>query len=270
MKKIFYRFLIELTNRKWLSLLLRKFTLSRWSRLLIRPYMKAYQIPDGGWEKPIEQYSSLHEFFIRKLEKGRRLITEDPGQVISPVDGTVDACGRIEEGLVLRVKGRVYSLEELVMDPALAGSFERGTYLVIYLSPADYHHFHSPVSGNILRTWAIGNRSYPVNRFGHCYGKKILTSNYRRLFEIRHQQGHMIFIAIGAMLVNSIAVVRGKGKIERGEELGYFSFGSTVVLLFREGEFRLHPSIRVSGKIRMGEPIGTLLPVSLGHLDSVR
>ena len=109
--------------------------------------------------------------------------------------------------------------------------------MILYLSPTHYHRIHSPATGEIVDQWAKGKKSYPVNKWGLRYGKHPLSKNYRRITEIKLESGHMAVVKVGAMFVNSIEIVHEAEQITKGEELAYFTFGSTVVLLFEKDTF---------------------------------
>ncbi|MBS4161597.1 phosphatidylserine decarboxylase, partial [Klebsiella pneumoniae] len=132
------------------------------------------------------------------------------------------------------------------------------TYIIIYLSPQDYHRIHSPANGTLQRQYSLGSTSYPVNRIGLTYGKSPLTKNYRMISEFKHQYGSALLVKVGAMYINSIVMLQEAKEWRQGEEIAYFSFGSTVILLFEKGTFIPAGSLRSSLKVKMGEVLGSL------------
>ena len=137
-------------------------------------------------------------------------------------------------------------------------SIYNGTYMILYLSPSHYHRIHSPVKGTIVKQWSLGSKSYPVNKMGLKYGVRTLAKNYRMITEVNTDYGHTAIVKVGAMFVNSIETTHTGSKLEKGEEMAYFSFGSTVVLVFEKGIFQLDSSIHTPKDIRIGEKIGSL------------
>lgn len=256
MRKRLYRMFIELTNRKWSSKLVKKFTMSKISKYLIPSFIKFFQINIDEIEKDLKQYSSLHDFFIRKLKPGARKIDQHPYSVISPVDGTIESFGEITENAELFVKNQHYSFSEMLGDDFAALKYKEGFYFVIYLSPSNYHRIHSPITGKIIKQWKLGDRSYPVNRLGLTYGKKPLVKNFRYITEISHENGTLAVVKIGAMFVNSIETIHPSNQLSRGEEFAYFSFGSTVVLLFEKGTFQVKEQLKAHQPIKMGDLLG--------------
>ncbi|MCB7068917.1 phosphatidylserine decarboxylase [Caldibacillus sp. 210928-DFI.2.22] len=259
MRKIIYQKCIELTNRAWLSNLIRQFTRSKISKIIIPFFVKIYKIDMSEFEYPYNEYTTLHELFIRKLKKGTRLIDSNINTVISPVDATIESIGSIEPSTDIKVKGKMYSLKEMLGNDEKAVQYRDGYFIVLYLSPKHYHRIHSPVNGKVISRWELGDRSYPVNRLGLEYGKNPLAKNYRSISEINHKTGKMALVKVGAMFVNSIEYTNGSMNLKKGEEIAYFSFGSTVVLLFEKDTFLIDERISVPHPVKMGEVIGHLV-----------
>nr|WP_295969555.1 phosphatidylserine decarboxylase [uncultured Bacillus sp.] len=256
MLQFFYRCLIELTNRKWLSLLLAKFSKSRNSRMLISSFAKVYRINQDEMERPISEYHSLHDFFVRRLKQDARLVDKDTDSVVSPVDAVIEDIGLITMDHQIIVKGKSYSIAEMLGEASRAEKYQNGTYMIFYLSPSNYHRIHSPVSGKVTKQWSLGTSSYPVNQYGLKYGKSPLSKNYRTITEVSLRQRSMAIVKIGAMFVNSIELLDIGDSVEKGMEMAYFTFGSTVVLLFENGLFERKAAIDLPSVIRVGECIG--------------
>jgi phosphatidylserine decarboxylase len=253
-----YRMLIELTNGKWTSILLKKFAVSKASRFLVPSFAKVFQINVQEIEKALKDYSTLHDFFIRKLKEGSRQIDPEDLSITSPVDAVIEDIGKISQEKLIKVKGKIYSISEMLGENASLDKYIDGIYMIFYLSPSHYHRIHSPVTGKIANQWTLGNKSYPVNALGLKYGKDPLSKNYRKVTEIKHDAGMMALVKVGAMFVNSIEAIHKNDHLTKGEEMAYFSFGSTVVLLFEKGSVEILPSINPPYHIKVGEKIGYL------------
>ncbi|WP_017728449.1 phosphatidylserine decarboxylase [Halalkalibacterium ligniniphilum] len=256
MKKKVLRAFVELANNPFQSYVLKKFTQSSISRIVVPAFAKTFKINQEEMERPLQQYGSLHEFFIRKLKTGARPIDERENHLVSPVDGTLAEMGVLKEGTSFFVKGQHYSLSEMLGSDAEAKKYEEGRYALFYLSPSDYHRIHSPHAGTIRKQWALGKKSAPVNHVGLKYGKRPLSRNYRFITEMQVGGRAMAIVKIGAMNINSIILTHQKACLKKGDEMGYFSFGSSVLLLFEKDMY--HPtSTSLPVKIKIGESIGT-------------
>ncbi|HZG60596.1 MAG TPA: phosphatidylserine decarboxylase [Anoxybacillus sp.] len=258
MLKLFYRLFIELTNHSVSSKLIALFTKSRLSALFIPSYAKIYRINQNEMEKNLKQYKTLQQLFIRKLKQGIRPIDQTENSVISPVDAVIEDIGVITETKEIIVKGKCYSIQEMLGSSQAAKKYLNGLFIILYLSPSHYHRIHSPISGVITNQWSLGKKSYPVNRLGLKYGKAPLSKNYRLITEVNVNGKHAAIVKVGAMFVNSIELTHKGEYLTKGEEIAYFSFGSTVVLLFEKDAFELDPAIKVPMDIKVGERIGYL------------
>ncbi|WP_071395844.1 phosphatidylserine decarboxylase [Bacillus tuaregi] len=261
MIQMIYRLFIELTNRKTTSLLLAKFSKSKLSRMFIPSFSRIYKINQFEMEKPLHEYQSLNEFFTRKLKPDARPIFQDSLSVISPVDATIEDMGEISFDHSIHVKGKMYSVSEMLGGEDKVQKYLNGTFMVFYLSPTNYHRIHSPISGKITEQRTIGTKSYPVNKYGLKYGKRPLSKNYRIITEIYYNGVSMALVKVGAMFINSIEILSNRNEVEKGSEIAYFSFGSTVVLLFEANTFT--PVLKnLPYPVQVGECIGYLKETS--------
>ncbi|WML30630.1 phosphatidylserine decarboxylase [Neobacillus sp. OS1-32] len=265
MLQFFYRLLIELTNGRWSSAILKKFTRSRISRVVVPSFAKVYHLNQAEMVKGLRDYPTLHDLFIRQLKKDARAIDQTMDSVVSPVDAVIEDFGRITETNEMIVKGKPYSIEEMLSDRDVVSKYLNGTYMILYLSPSHYHRIHSPVDGIVTKQWTLGRKSYPVNKWGIKYGVRTLAKNYRVITEVKTSAGHVAIVKVGAMFVNSIETTFRGTELQKGEEIAYFSFGSTVVLLFEPGIFQVDPSIRTPKEIKVGEKMGTLQLKKVEH-----
>ncbi|MBU8879472.1 phosphatidylserine decarboxylase [Bacillus sp. FJAT-29790] len=254
----FYRLMIELTNGRWTSNVLKRFAHSKVSRLMVPSFSKVYQINESEMEKNLVDYPTLHEFFTRKLKEGARIADQNPSSIISPVDAVIEDIGLIEPEHIITVKGKKYSIHEMLGKGNKVEKYADGLYMIFYLSPSHYHRIHSPVSGIVVDQWTLGSKSYPVNKWGLKYGKNTLSKNYRTITEVKHDAGLLSIVKVGAMFVNSIEVIHEGEQLVKGNEMAYFSFGSTVVLLFEKGSFQPLPAIKTPKEVKVGDCIGYL------------
>lgn len=259
MMNAFFRLLTELSSRKTISQWIGKFAKSKWSKGLIPTFIKIYGIRAEEAERHPDEYESLNAFFTRSLKNGARTIDPDSSLLVCPVDGVITGMGELESGKITEVKGQDYSLEELLNHSPRMEIYTDGFYFVLYLSPTDYHRIHSPVTGTIVEKEHIAGKVYPVNEFGLRHMRKVLSRNERQVTYIRHDRGEVAVVKVGAMNVSSIQYVQPlKEQLERGDDLAYFEFGSTVVLLMDNDTFSCHPDLQVGSRVRMGQALGKL------------
>lgn len=260
MRETVYQRLIELTNGKASSNVLKTITSSKMSKKLIRSYSSIYGINIEEVSKSPTEFDSLQQFFIRTLKEEARPIAEGETVFASPVDAKIETCGVIQDNMTFTVKNQPYTLEDLLGHEKQANRYRNGQYIVFYLSPADYHRIHSPFHATVERQYVLGQKSYPVNQAGLTYGKKPISHNYRMVSELQFaDKQHFAFIKVGAMFVNSIHLTNTSTTWEKGEEVGYFSFGSTVVMLFEENSVVFLDNVLEGQAIKMGEAFATVL-----------
>ncbi|PYI52070.1 archaetidylserine decarboxylase [Paenibacillus flagellatus] len=257
--KPLFRLMTELSSRKWISRITGAFARSGASRLLIPQFAKSYGIRLEDAEKAIGEYRTLNEFFTRRLKPGLRPLDEAPDALLSPVDALITGMGAIQAGTMLDVKGQSYTVEELLNRSPRTVNYRNGFFFVLYLSPTDYHRIHSPATGNVLEKEHVKGKVYPVNDFGLRHMKRVLSRNERLITYIDHEFGEIAVVKVGAMNVSSIRYVEPlPDRLERGGDLAYFEFGSTVVLLTENGIFEPRPDLAVGSKVKMGEALGRL------------
>lgn len=258
LKAVLYRLLIELTNGPVTSAAIRKFTNSRISRLLIKSYAAYYRIDQDEMLDDIHEYRDLHSFFTRRLKDNARMVDNSPDTVVSPVDGIIEDIGFISSRKEIIAKGKSYSIAEMLGSESAAVKYEEGMYIIIYLSPSHYHRIHSPVNGKVVHCYSLGKKSFPVNRIGLRFGRSVLAKNHRVVTEISSRTTTIGLVKIGAMFINSVIVTNKRQNWRKGEEAAYFSFGSTVVLLFQQGAFIPDDGLKSGRQIQMGKPLGQL------------
>jgi phosphatidylserine decarboxylase len=260
-------------------------SLSRWigrlakkpfSRRVIPLFARFYDIPIEEAEHDLSDYASLTDFFTRRLKTGFRPIPGEKGTIVSPADGKIAAFGEITNGHLIQAKGVFYSVWDLLgISEQEAASYVGGNFLTVYLSPRDYHRVHSPVEGMITDYSYLPGTLFPVNAFGVRAVKGLFAKNERLATFVDSPAGKVGVVKVGATIVGSVRVrysseattnvkagtivhqkLAKPMPIERGEEIGFFEFGSTVVLVFEKGKIEWIDSLRAGQSIKMGETIG--------------
>lgn len=180
--------------------------------------------------EPLNTYRNLNEFFTRKIDLKKRQIHNH--SIISPCEGRVIYADLIQnKGKLTQVKGITYSLDELIMDKQIIDKFRDGSFCNIYLSPRNYHRFHVPCSGIIERIKHIPGACYPVNRAGQKI-KGLYTLNERTIVDIKNDRFNICLVIVGATAVREITLFKKQqDKVVKGEELGMFQMGSSIVML---------------------------------------
>lgn len=254
MMKFLLKYFVELTGNAYSSTLLKSFSQSRLSKPLIRPFSKAYSINLKETEYPIHHYQTLHDFFTRRLKDKARLIDYSSDTFISPVDALLSEMGTIAENQTFYIKDQLYTLEKILGSKEKANVYRNGHFYILYLSPSHYHRFHYPITGRLESRYALGEKSYPVNQFGLKYGNMPFSTNYRIISELASPFGKIAMIKIGALNINSIQLHHTGSHFNKGEELGYFSFGSTILLLFEENS-QFQPLMKPNTEVLIGQAI---------------
>lgn len=255
MKKHIFKSFVELSGSPISSSLLKTFTTSRISKLLVKPFASFYDILVDEAEYPIDQYSSLNDFFTRSLQAGKRPIDNDPRTLVSPVDGVLSDSGIIDTQQQFIVKDRAYSLTSLLGDESKAARYVNGYYYLFYLSPRHYHHFHYPVSGTVINRYALGSTSYPVNDLGIRMRDDVFSSNHRIISELSTDFGQAAIVKVGALNVNSVRIATSNKNCVKGQDFGHFAFGSTVILFIEQND-SFTPEELPFTEVQVGDKIG--------------
>lgn len=226
-------------------------------------------------------YDTFGEFFARPLHPGRRPVAPGEGVVVSPVDGAVSEAGLSTGGRLIQAKGIDYTAAALLGDAALARRLEGGAWTTIYLSPRDYHRIHFPMGGQVTGYRYVPGKLWPVNPASVRTVQGLFTVNERLVTVLETSAGLCAVVAVGATVVGrvrayydpTVPVTNLMGAsfqqrdyprpipVEKGQELGAFEMGSTVILLFEPGRVALDPRLVPGARVRVGEPIGTAQPV---------
>jgi phosphatidylserine decarboxylase len=263
--KPIYKLLTELSSRKTISQITGAFAKSGISKAFIPHFAKTYGIKLEEAEKAIHEYPTLNAFFTRRLKKGVRTIDPSENAVVSPVDAVITGIGEIKDGTILSVKGQRYTIAEMLEEPELEKIYRNGHYVVLYLSPTDYHRIHTPISGKIIKHVHKAGKYYPVNDFGLKHMKRVLSRNERLITYMSNPYTEIAVVKVGALNVASIQLndrLKNVTKVKKGEELAYFEFGSTVVLLLKESTFQFESHLKEGDKVQVGEKLGTMIQLN--------
>lgn len=223
-----------------------------WADFSIRIFAKIFNIDLNEAEKPVAEYPSIGEFFVRKLKPGLRPIAHTAA--VHPTDSQISQYGRIHNGQMIQAKGREYYVQDLLANPEAAKTYNNGYFITYYLCPTDYHRVHSPVSGLITKVTHVPGELWPVNKWSVENVHDLFSVNERIIVEIASDYGPVAVVFVGATNVGQIVlsfdesfrgnqltlsktrVVEYKTPIpvERGDELGMFRMGSTIVMVYPE------------------------------------
>lgn len=194
---------------------------------------------------PIDQFHNFNEFFYRALKPGARPCSapDNNGIIVSPADCRSVVFNSLTQATKIWVKGREFSIKRLLGDayPEDAARYDNGAFGVFRLAPQDYHRFHIPVDGIMGKPKTIAGEYYTVNPMAIRSALDVYGENVRVVIPIDSEvHGRVMVICVGAMMVGSTVITRKEGEhVKRAEELGYFKFGgSTILLLFEPGKMR--------------------------------
>lgn len=242
-------------------------------RFINKTYVKIFDISLDE-HAPIDSYKSLNELFTRKLTKPRKLNGDDKS-LISPADCRVTNFGKIQNGQILQIKGKSYSLSELLNSDEKAKELEGGVFANLYLSPKDYHRFHAPCDAKVLYALHIPGALYPVNDPALNRIDALFAKNERVVLCLQASFGVFYMVFVGALNVGrivmdfdtSIQTNAGEDRyamytyddvtFKKGDEIGRFEMGSSIAMLFSKGQ--VSPLISEGQKIRFGDEAFRLL-----------
>ena len=250
----------------------------RWIRnTFLRSFLGVYRLNMAEAVQPDPfAYRSFNDFFTRALRPGVRPIAEDADAVVSPVDGTVSQCGAIAGDQLIQAKGQDYSLQELLAGDAEAvATYRGGSFACIYLAPYNYHRIHMPYAGTARDNVYVPGELFSVNAATARAVPRVFARNERLICDFATPLGRMAVILVGALFVGSIETVHcgevnppprgrkaptriatGLGRhFAKGEELGRFNMGSTVILLFERNRVAWEPTLVPESTVQLGRPI---------------
>ncbi len=243
---------------------------------LIRGFLRLFTIDMSETIQPDPfRYGSFNEFFTRALKPDARTLASEPREIACPVDGAISEAGKIDGASLLQAKGRHYTLNELLAAQSWAPQFDGGSFATIYLAPFNYHRVHMPLQGRLRETVYVPGRLFSVNAVTAARVPRLFARNERVLTWFDTAFGEFALILVGALNVGSIATVWAGDitpaprrvtttlppqdvSLEKGEELGRFNMGSTVILLFQKDRARWHEDLRAGTTVKLGQSLGYL------------
>ena len=243
---------------------------------VIRRFVARYQVNMQEAANPdLTSYASFNEFFTRPLRQDVRPLADT--DFICPVDGAISQLGAIEHDNIFQAKDHSYTTTALLGgDAELAEQFKNGSFATLYLSPKDYHRIHMPCTGHLRRMIYVPGELFSVNPTTARGVPGLFARNERVVCVFQGKHGSFVLTLVGATIVGSMSTV-WHGKInpprsshirdwhyekehitlQKGEEMGRFLLGSTVVMLFPENTLNFNSQWSPDGKIRMGETMGS-------------
>jgi len=250
-------------------------------RIIAQPLIRTFSAIYGvsladAQRRTAAEYTSFNDFFTRALHDDARPMPEDPRTLVAPADGTLSQFGRIEAGTLLQAKGSRYPLRSLLLDSRAAVAFDGGWFATIYLAPADYHRVHVPFDATLVRSVAVPGELFSVNAATEAAVAQLFCRNERLVMRFKSEHGPMAVVMVGALIVASIETVfdappspyrseqlsTHRRPFTRGEELGRFLLGSTVIVIVPPGTFAPRTDLSPGSRITMGSPLGRFQPSS--------
>ena len=250
------------------------------THFVIKVFAKKYNVDMSEAKKEnFSDYESFNQFFIRELKDGARKINENPTALCLPADGRVSQIGHIDDERLLQAKGHFFSLSDLLAgDEELVNTFKNGEFATIYLSPRDYHRVHMPCDATLRKMIYVPGDLFSVNPFLAEHVPNLFARNERVICVFDTAFGPMVQILVGATITASMSTVwagvinpprtgevkvwtyQGDNaiKLTKGQEMGAFQLGSTVINLFPANSVTLAEHLEVSVPVRMGEILATM------------
>ena len=250
------------------------------THFVIKVFAKKYNVDMSEAKKEnFSDYESFNQFFIRELKDGARKINENPTALCLPADGRVSQIGHIDDERLLQAKGHFFSLSDLLAgDEELVNTFKNGEFATIYLSPRDYHRVHMPCDATLRKMIYVPGDLFSVNPFLAEHVPNLFARNERVICVFDTAFGPMIQILVGATITASMSTVwagvinpprtgevkvwtyQGDNaiKLTKGQEMGAFQLGSTVINLFPANSVTLAEHLEVDVPVRMGEILATM------------
>ena len=250
------------------------------THFVIKAFAKKYNVDMSEAKKEnFSDYESFNQFFIRELKDDARKINENPTALCLPADGRVSQIGHIDDERLLQAKGHFFSLSDLLAgDEELVNTFKNGEFATIYLSPRDYHRVHMPCDATLRKMIYVPGDLFSVNPFLAEHVPNLFARNERVICVFDTAFGPMVQILVGATITASMSTVwagvinpprtgevkvwtyQGDSaiKLTKGQEMGAFQLGSTVINLFPVNSVTLAEHLEVDVPVRMGEILATM------------
>jgi phosphatidylserine decarboxylase len=244
----------------------------------IKHFIKHYDVNMAEAEtESYYEFKNFNAFFTRALKADARTIDDNVSAIACPADGEVSQLGTINNGNIFQAKGQHYTAEKLLADKALADQFDGGQFATVYLSPKDYHRVHMPIDGTLKSMTYVPGQLFSVNGTTAENVPELFARNERLIALFDTEVGPVAMVLVGAMIVAGIETVwdgqvapppktpktvsydhNEKIVLTKGEEMGRFMLGSTVIMLFPKNTVEFLQDFEAGTGTRMGEQFGLL------------
>lgn len=242
--------------------------------VILKKYSDHFGVKLDEIEKPLSEYHSVYDFFTRRLKKGARTFPQDNKSILAPSDGIIKKHGIINSGKMIQAKGLYYFLNDLIGKED-APLFDDGFFVTHYLRPGDYHRYHAPINGQLIKMIYFPGEIFPVNPTATVRVQNLFARNERVFYLIKGKQGFVGLVIVGATAVGSIIINHwpdlitnsGSGKIltkeveenniyvKKGENIGMFGMGSTIISLIEKEKSVLSLELKEDEYVQTGSII---------------
>ena len=251
---------------------------------LIKSFMRGFSpdMSDAVRGDPLA-YESFNEFFTRALRPGARPIDPNDSVLVSPVDGAISQIGRLDGSQIMQAKGHYYTLEALLdsgdSQANWASRFNNGCFATLYLAPFNYHRIHMPLDGTLVAAWYVPGQLFSVNAVTAAAVPGLFARNERVVCVFEDGPRLFAMVLVGALFVGSMETVwhgeitprsprtavalpldttRAALRLEKGDEMGRFNMGSTVILITAPDMIDLLANMKASDSVSVGQPLARL------------
>jgi len=236
------------------------------------------EMSDAAQPNPLA-YACFNDFFTRELKPGARPIAQDPRALVSPVDGTVSQIGYLDQMRMIQAKGRHYRVDTLLAGPSrYSDRYVGGAFATLYLAPYNYHRIHMPMPGTLRAAWYVPGKLYSVNATTAASVPELFAINERVVCIFEHGSIEYAMVLVGALFVGSIATIwhgditprsprttvnlpvpaDASARLAKGDEMGRFNMGSTVILVYPRDVMEWDAAVGPGSIIRVGQPLAQL------------
>lgn len=255
----------------------------------IEQFAKFYHINLDEMEGNISDYQTFNDFFARPLKYNARPIDDDTAGAVFPADGKVSQFGKLRNNFQMQAKGHYFTAEALLGSESDAKHFTNGSFMTVYLSPQDYHRVHIPFAGKLLKMTHIPGELFSVNPLYVRNIPELYSRNERVVCLFETEIGKMAVILVGATIVRSIGTVwagtvapaksgepsvteyeKQNFKYEKGEEIGRFFMGSTVICLFEKDKIEFVKNLATEQSVKVGKKMAQISGTSAPKKKSAK
>lgn len=249
---------------------------------LIKKFIKHFKVDlSEAAITDYKEFKTFNDFFTRKLKDNARSICLDNNSIVSPADGFLGQFGKINAGELIQAKGKLYTAETLLANKEQSELFANGSFATIYLAPHNYHRIHMPITGSLESMTYIPGKLFSVNPSVCNTVENVFANNERVVAVFNTEIGKIAIVLVGAIIVGGISTVWHGSitpphtneiktwrysnssnqhiKLSKGEEMGLFNVGSTVVMLFEKEEINFDTSLQLEQTLQLGNKIASYL-----------